>query len=124
MSDKKEIVVIDDDSDLLETLVEMLDIELECNIKSFLLGQEALDFLNSTKVDLILTDYLMPSVSGEDVTKGVRESDSCNKDTPVIILSGDKKLVAANLLTMPDVYVEEKTGDFDSILSKVEGFLA
>ncbi|GHV44363.1 putative two-component response regulator [Clostridia bacterium] len=48
-------------------------------------GKDALEFLERTKVDLVLTDIEMPYVSGIDVCKWLREN---APNTKVVILSG------------------------------------
>lgn len=39
-------------------------------------GQEALAKLNAEKVDFVITDWNMPNMSGLDLTKAIRASDS------------------------------------------------
>ena len=50
-------------------------------------GANALNFLNSHKVDLILLDLLMPDINGIEVLNKLRSSDTL-KSIPVIIISG------------------------------------
>ncbi|MBT3307043.1 MAG: response regulator [Alphaproteobacteria bacterium] len=52
-------------------------------------GIEALEMLSKDKVDLVLTDYEMPLVSGIDLTRMVRKSKEVkDPDVPIIIISG------------------------------------
>jgi two-component system alkaline phosphatase synthesis response regulator PhoP len=72
-------------------------------------GQEALDFINSEPVDLVLLDLMMPKLSGLDVLRQIREQERF-KSLPCIILTagGDAKherdalaLGATQFLTKP-----------------------
>ena len=72
-------------------------------------GQEALDFVNSELVDLVLLDLMMPRLSGLDVLRDIRAQERF-KSLPCIILTagGDAKherdalaLGATQFLTKP-----------------------
>ena len=53
-------------------------------------GMEALELLNQEKFDLVLMDYFMPGMDGEQATKILRGMEDCqNKDVPVIALTAD-----------------------------------
>ncbi len=49
-------------------------------------GNEAIDKLNASPVDIMLCDVNMPEMSGTDLVKKVRQMDSCN-DTKIIMVS-------------------------------------
>ena len=49
-------------------------------------GNEAIDMLNASPVDIMLCDVNMPEMSGTDLVKKVRQMDSCN-DTKIIMVS-------------------------------------
>ncbi|HEY0667071.1 MAG TPA: response regulator [Sphingobacteriaceae bacterium] len=57
-------------------------------------GATALDLLKEHRFDLVLTDIMLPFVSGLEIVSKVK-SDSSLKDTPVIVLSavGLEKIV-------------------------------
>jgi len=52
-------------------------------------GAEALSILESQKVDLILMDYLMPVMTGIEAYDKLKQMDSVNADTPVVLLSSN-----------------------------------
>lgn len=54
-------------------------------------GQEALDFLNVEKYDLIVLDYMMPAYSGLEVIVKIRQ-EGINKDVPIMMLSAKSQL--------------------------------
>ena len=47
-------------------------------------GQQALDFLDSYRIDLVLSDHLMPGMSGAELARQIKER---NPKLPVILLS-------------------------------------
>lgn len=50
-------------------------------------GQQALDYLNRQRPDLIFMDYMMPEMDGFEVTRRIKASPA-TRDIPVIIVSG------------------------------------
>jgi CheY-like chemotaxis protein len=50
-------------------------------------GQEAIDCLHENEYDLIILDYMMPAKTGIEVCTWLRNSESINKDKPVILLT-------------------------------------
>lgn len=49
-------------------------------------GQEALDQLNSAPVDVVITDWNMPNMSGLDLTKAIRSDDKF-KHLPILMVT-------------------------------------
>ena len=49
-------------------------------------GQAALDIINNNNIDLLITDYLMPEMSGVELTKVVRQLPQY-KSIPILLLS-------------------------------------
>lgn len=81
----RRILVVDDEPDILELLVEILRIEgyvmLSAND-----GEAALELLAKTPCDLIVTDTMMPRVSGVALIRSIRERPEL-RDVPVIMMS-------------------------------------
>src|ERR1051325_4623485 len=48
-------------------------------------GQDGIDQFQSQKFDLIVTDYRMPEVTGQQVIRKVRQTDT---GVPIVMLSG------------------------------------
>jgi CheY-like chemotaxis protein len=69
---KKTIMVIDDEYIILESVKEILKKE-GYDVITALSGAEALSMLKKTKVDLILTDLMMPNMGGLELTRKIRE---------------------------------------------------
>ncbi len=89
MADLRPILVIDDDTDLRETLGELLSEEGYAP-RLFENGRKALDFLrNGVRPRLILLDLMMPEMNGwqfrEEQLKDVRL-----RDIPVVVMTASR----------------------------------
>jgi diguanylate cyclase (GGDEF)-like protein/PAS domain S-box-containing protein len=81
------ILIVDDSSTnrrIYSSLARQLTSEVM--IRSFGDPREALGWLDDNTVDLIITDYKMPLISGADLTRQIRNSPS-NRDVPVIVIT-------------------------------------
>ena len=69
-------------------------------------GQEALDILKTTKVDMILMDLMMPVMDGYEATKLIKEDESLSA-IPLIVISAlsDKKAIIKALELGADDYI-------------------
>ena len=86
MADQPHILVVDDN----ETLVQVLKLQLEALGMRVLTahdGFEALRVLLSERVDLVVADYHMPGVNGEDLLSTLRD-DERYRGLPVILITG------------------------------------
>lgn len=79
------IIVVDDEEKLLNNIVEYLKLEL-FEVKGFVNPIEAMEYISTNQVDVIISDIKMPGISGYDLITGVRNS-SINKDTIFLFLS-------------------------------------
>jgi CheY-like chemotaxis protein len=81
----KKILVVDDEYDLLQTICATLELggyapEAAGN------GREALKKLASLKPDLVLTDVMMPYMSGYDLVAAIRKLPE-GEDLPLVLMS-------------------------------------
>jgi two-component system, chemotaxis family, chemotaxis protein CheY len=89
------IVIIDDDSIILELLGIILEDMISGEIISFSDSNEALAYVNSDKiksVSLVICDWMMPDVSGLDILAALRIS---HRTCPFLMVTANatKKLV-------------------------------
>lgn len=85
MSEPKNILVVDDEFDLLQTICAALDLEGYRPLQASN-GNDALRILQSEKPDMVLTDVMMPYVSGYELVDEIRKLPD-GKDLPVVIMS-------------------------------------
>ena len=91
MDKKKSILVVDDQKDMVEIIefsLKELNIPFTFHISSCFDGQAAKDKLMLEKFDLVLMDYQMPALAGDEVLAVVRKKEGPNKETPFIFISG------------------------------------
>ena len=77
------LLLVEDDNEILNNMNTILSIffkKVYCCID----GEEAYKVLLESKVDMIITDYVMPKLDGHKLCKKIRES---NKDIPIAIMS-------------------------------------
>jgi DNA-binding NtrC family response regulator len=78
-----DVLVVDDDDVIRETLLELLEGNYQCQVAST--AEEALQKLAAQPFDVVLTDVSLPGLSGRELLEKVRE---LYPETPVIIVSG------------------------------------
>src|SRR5213594_3447419 len=81
---KLRMLLVDDDHAVSEALVDLLE-SLEHHADAAASGAEALELFERHSYDLVLTDLLMPGMTGWDVLAAVRGRDP---RIPVIVISG------------------------------------
>lgn len=83
--DKKKILIIDDEPDL----VEMLSMRLEANGYQVIIsfdGQEGFDKARAEEPDLIILDLMLPKIDGYKICRMLK-LDEKYKDIPVILFT-------------------------------------
>lgn len=78
-----DILVVDDDDVIRDTLCELLSADYSCQTANT--AEEALARLEAQPFDVVLTDISMPGLTGKELLKKVVE---LYPGTPVIIVSG------------------------------------
>ena len=81
----KQILLVEDTSVLAETIADSLRMEgFEVAITAN--GKHALEKIEKTAPDLVITDLLMPQMDGLEFTRRFRRDSRC-RETPVIMIS-------------------------------------
>ena len=92
------VLVCDDDKEIVEAIEIYLRQEGYNVLKAYD-GQEAIKVLDSTEVDLLIIDVMMPKLDGIRATLKIREKNSL----PIIILSAKSedadKILGLNVLS-------------------------
>ena len=83
--EKNRILVIDDEASILRTLDLRLS-RMGLEVETALTREDVIKKLNQKGYDLVLTDMIMPGLSGNDVLNHIRVERK--HSTPVIAMSG------------------------------------
>jgi excisionase family DNA binding protein len=87
VSERKRILIVDDDAIIVETIVQALEEEeYDYEIISASDGFEAGIQVNHFKPHLLILDIMMPDIKGYDVCRKIKSDDE-TKDTKIIVLS-------------------------------------
>lgn len=81
----KTILVIEDEGSIAEMLEALLELE-GYRVAVARNGQEGLDYLATSRPDLVLCDLMMPFVDGREVAQAMRANRS-TRDIPFILMS-------------------------------------
>ncbi len=116
---KQVILVVDDEEGLREGLSRLLEGEGYAIVAAET-GEEALQILKQSHIDLVLTDMRMPGMSGIDLLKKIRESYG---ELGVIILTGygqiESYIEAMNFGAIEYVSKPFKVNELKFIVNKV-----
>ena len=89
-------------------------------------GEEALNFLKSTKPDLILLDLILPKKSGFEVMEEIRSDPQMqSQEMPIIIISNlgqPEDISRGEELGAIEYFVKAKTS-IDELVEKIKSFL-
>ncbi|MEG0451101.1 MAG: ATP-binding protein [Lysinibacillus sp.] len=115
VTSRPRILVVDDDAVNLRVLVNVLSTE-QYDIETALSGFDALEKLEDTNFDLLISDIMMPHMSGYELARRVRERYSI-AELPILFLTARQQredihqafLIGANdYVTKPMEYMELK----------------
>lgn len=119
--EKKTILVVDDDKNVLMLLKSAL--EKKYNVVTMITGKIAEKYLESKTCDLILLDYQMPVETGPQVYEKIKKIESA-KDIPIVFLTGvaEKEKIAEVLSLKPQGYLL-KPVDTSKLIATIENVL-
>ncbi len=120
MTEKKSILIVDDQEDLVLPLKELLE-KQDYRVVVASDGQLALRKFKNEKFDLLITDLFMPKVNGIDLIYSLKELDEKKQlPVPVIVISGQMEKFKAQLIVLDNVSFLEKPFHNDELLGIVE----
>ncbi|WP_252088831.1 response regulator [Pseudomonas sp. MWU13-3659] len=85
-------------------------------------GRKALDALKEKRVDLVITDYMMPVQNGLELAQAIREELQL-PDLPVILMSGAQASLGRDCPKKLFAAVFDKPFDMDRMIAKVRELL-
>jgi len=112
MSDKKFILVVDDDPDLVESVSMKLESE-NFTVEKAYDGVEALEKIKEKQPDLVLLDVMMPNKNGYDLCEELK-GDAQYKDIVVVLLTAVGDAVTSTNYT----HIDGKTNMADDFIPK------
>lgn len=120
--DKKRVLVVDDDADLLK----MLKLRIEAEGYEFMSAQdggEMLKVMKLKKPDVVLLDIMLPKIDGYSALREIRKEDEF-KDTPVIVLTAKEKKKVGGLFALEKIAnFIEKPFETSDLLQKIRSAL-
>lgn len=111
---QKTLLIVDDEPDIREML--KMDFELEgFTVFEANSAIEALEFLKSNQVQIVISDFRMPQMTGFEMLLKIREK---NKSEPkVIIITGFADCTRDQVIEAGGVDMLTKPIDFNKLLS-------
>ncbi|HAR62871.1 MAG: hypothetical protein DKM50_05785 [Candidatus Margulisiibacteriota bacterium] len=119
---KKNILIVEDNTAILDIYKKLCEVKFDAKVFAADNGETALKIINTEKLDLILCDLMLPTISGFDIISYLK-SDEKFKDIPIIIVSAvaDKGHVKLSIIKgandflvkpVPLKIMEEKIANF------------
>ncbi|WP_031556751.1 response regulator [Lachnospira multipara] len=124
LEEKKRILVCDDDGTMLRTMKGWLEEKYQVFMVNS--GMNAITFLATNKVDLILLDYEMPVISGAKVYEMIKsEKDTANIPVMFLTSKSDKESVmeVLSLKPKPEAYLL-KSQSKETVIENIDKFFA
>jgi len=123
---KNKILVVDDDTSLLEGYIMALGANDFETLKAQN-GQEGLDIALAEKPDLILLDIMMPIMDGLTMLQKLRQENDYGAKVPVILLTNlnanSEDVVKKVVETGPAFYLIKSDYTFQQVVGKVKELL-
>ena len=118
--EKKKILIVDDEKDIVDTINDILVEEGYETLISYN-GQDALQQIYKNSPELVLLDCYLPGMMGIDVLKELRKND---EDTAVIMMTGrgEEQLAVSLMKSGASDYLKKPLGKF-TLLSSVKDVL-
>lgn len=92
MSDKKKVVVIDDEPDLCRMLKKNLEATGEFEVVTTSDPKQAESVISQALPDVVLLDIVMPTLKGTDIVAALKKNDVLKK-IPIIVISGKGEMI-------------------------------
>lgn len=115
---RNNVLIIDDDIGMMEAMSIVLS-KYDIHLSIFTEPISALQELKSNKHDVVIINYLLPSIRGDEVIKTIRDFD---KDIYIILMSSHKEL-APSVEIMRSLDIQsffEKSSRFDDLILLIE----
>jgi response regulator RpfG family c-di-GMP phosphodiesterase len=116
--EKKRILVVDDYLPTRRLILDALDLYPQYEVSEAENGEEALQLFHKENYDLVISDIMMPGMSGMDLLNHIREK---NSFTSVIMITGNPTVdLTVTAIKKGAVDFLTKPFDIDDLLYKVD----
>jgi two-component system alkaline phosphatase synthesis response regulator PhoP len=105
MTDKKQILLIDDDPDFVEAVKVIVE-SGGYDVRVAYDGQEGLEAVAEQKPDLIVLDVMMPVMNGHEACAKLK-GDAATREIPIILLTAVADRVTTSTYTHRDMLESE-----------------
>lgn len=121
------ILLVDDDTSVIQLLKSFLTKKYDVNIEVALNGLEALLVLRDKKIDLIFLDIAMPEINGLEVLDAIRNDEEFKRIPVVIMSSISKKEIVQQALKFgifdyirKPIIIHEASIRFDQVIRTIQ----
>jgi DNA-binding NtrC family response regulator len=113
--DTATVILVDDEEMVLTSLSSFLTLETDYDVHTFISAKDALNFIEKSDIDIVISDYLMPEMDGITFLGHVRQ---LQPEVPRIILTGyaDKENAIKAINEVGLYQYIEKPWDNDDLL--------
>jgi len=121
--DKKRVLIVDDEPDIVEAIKFRLELEAGIETLEACDGEEALAMARKERPDLILLDIMLPKINGYKIAR-LLKFDEAYKNIPIIMLTAraQESDIKTGGETGADEYVT-KPFDMEALVSMVRKYL-
>lgn len=119
LSSKKKKILLAEDDDSMRRFVEVILKKAGYEVLTVEDGLAALPIALETNIDAVVTDAIMPNLSGYDLCRMLRGNDE-KKELPMIILSG----IEENDNKIADIFLTKDTNLKENLTSSLQKLLS
>ncbi|MFN8370624.1 MAG: response regulator [Bacteriovoracaceae bacterium] len=112
---KYSILIVDDEELIVELIRNRVQEFCECDIKTASNGKDALQLCLENKFHLILTDFKMPQMDGDDFILNLRNKSTHNKQTPVVMITAYRPKLNISKKHWDNVLFMDKPFNFEKL---------
>lgn len=116
------VIVVAEDEFLLSDMLVMFLEDAGHEVMAASQGAAALAIILDREVDLLITDFMMPKMTGLELAQAVRDNET-SADLPVVLVSGAQGSIGRERPDLFDV-VFDKPYNLDRLLEAAEKLIA
>jgi two-component system, chemotaxis family, chemotaxis protein CheY len=91
MNENYRVLVVDDNTKIRVLIISVLKSAGFEKITEAENGQQAWQFIQENKFDIVLTDFMMPEMNGLELLKKIRSGEEEYKSTPVLMITASDR---------------------------------